>query len=95
MALPPEGASAIVHRDTAHASDMAEVQGIRSVDLLRDGIVDAIVPEQPDAAEEPVEFSIRIAGAIARELRDISSDDDRVSSRLARYRRLGLGNHGQ
>jgi acetyl-CoA carboxylase alpha subunit len=65
------------------------------VDLLRDGIVDAIVPEHPDAAEEPVEFSTRVAGAIARELRDISSDDDRVSSRLARYRRLGLGNHGQ
>ncbi|MBY6413079.1 acetyl-CoA carboxyl transferase [Rhodococcus sp. BP-252] len=89
--LPPEGASAIVHRDTAHAPDMAEAQGIRSVDLLRDGIVDAIVPENPDAADEPVEFSTRVAGAIARELREIATGGpDRVSLRMERYRRLGV-----
>ncbi|MGA9869837.1 MAG: carboxyl transferase domain-containing protein [Rhodococcus sp. (in: high G+C Gram-positive bacteria)] len=90
--LPPEGASAIVHRDTDHAADMAEAQGIRSVDLLRAHIVDAIVPEHPDAAEEPVEFSLRVAGAIARELRDIAAANpaDRLTTRMARYRRLGL-----
>jgi acyl-CoA carboxylase subunit beta len=88
--LPPEGASAIVHRDTAHAPDMAEAQGIRSIDLLRDGVVDAIVPEYPDAADEPVEFATRLAGAIARELQDIAGVENRVASRLERYRRLGL-----
>ncbi|AYJ48618.1 carboxyl transferase domain-containing protein [Rhodococcus sp. P1Y] len=89
--LPPEGASAIVHRDTAHAADMAEAQGIRSVDLLRDGIVDAVIPEHPDAAEEPVEFSTRVAGAIARELREIQcAEGNRLTRRMDRYRRLGL-----
>ncbi len=90
--LPPEGASAIVHRDTEHAPQMAESQGIRSVDLLRDGIVDAIVPEHPDAAEEPVDFSLRVAGAIARELRVIAQadPDSRIAMRMARYRRIGL-----
>ncbi|WP_072805317.1 carboxyl transferase domain-containing protein [Rhodococcoides yunnanense] len=90
--LPPEGASAIVHRDTDHAAAMAESQGIRSVDLLRDGIVDAIVPEHPDAAEEPVEFSKRLAGAIARELHELDrrGPEGRLSSRLNRYRHLGL-----
>ena len=94
--LPPEGASAIVHRDTAHAAEMAESQGIRSVDLLRDGIVDAIVPEHPDAAEEPVEFSLRVAGAIARELRVIAQadSDSRLEMRMSRYRRLGVRNLG-
>ncbi|WP_415975383.1 carboxyl transferase domain-containing protein [Rhodococcus sp. 077-4] len=89
--LPPEGASAIVHRDTAHAPDMAEAQGIRSVDLLRDGIVDAIVPEVPDAADEPAAFSGRVADAIARELRDLSTLDSatRTRLRLGRYRNLG------
>ena len=38
--LPPEGASAIVFRDTAHAAELAAAQGIRSADLLRNGIVD-------------------------------------------------------
>ncbi|MDP9635575.1 acetyl-CoA carboxylase carboxyl transferase subunit beta [Rhodococcus cercidiphylli] len=90
--LPPEGASAIVHRDTAHAPDMAEAQGIRSVDLLRDGIVDAIVPELPDAADEPAAFSGRIADAIVRELRELSTLEAaaRTSARLGRYRTLGV-----
>ncbi|KQU46808.1 acetyl-CoA carboxyl transferase [Rhodococcus sp. Leaf278] len=89
--LPPEGASAIVHRDTAHAPDMAEAQGIRSVDLMRDGIVDAVVPELPDAADEPAAFSGRIADAIIRELRGLSTVGTaaRTRSRLARYRTLG------
>ncbi|RVW06400.1 acetyl-coenzyme A carboxylase carboxyl transferase subunits beta/alpha [Rhodococcus spongiicola] len=90
--LPPEGASAIVHRDTTHAPQMAAAQGIRALDLLRDGVVDAVIPELPDAALEPVKFSERVGAAIAREitaLRDFA-DDDRMSSRLARYRTLGL-----
>ena len=45
--LPPEGASAIVYRDVDHAAELAAAQGIRSVDLLRDGIVDASCPSIP------------------------------------------------
>ena len=60
--LPPEGASAIVFRDTEHAPELAAAQGIRSADLLRNGIVDAIVPERPDAADEPLEFTAAAVG---------------------------------
>ncbi|NKR75706.1 acetyl-CoA carboxyl transferase [Rhodococcus hoagii] len=90
--LPPEGASAIVHRDVTHAPAMAAAQGIRSLDLLRDGVVDAVVPERPDAAIEPVEFSRRVGAAIARELVSLRGvpGDDRMSARLGRYRTLGL-----
>ncbi len=90
--LPPEGASAIVFRDTAHAPELAAAQGIRSADLLASGIVDAIVPEHPDAADEPVEFSQRLARAIAAEvhaLREMPSAE-RLATRLRRYRRIGL-----
>lgn len=66
--LPPEGASAIVFRDTEHAAELAAAQGIRSADLLKSGIVDAIVPEHPDTADEPLEFSRRLAAAIAAEV---------------------------
>ena len=66
--LPPEGASAIVFRDTAHAAELSAAQGIRSVDLLASGIVDVVVPEHPDAADEPVEFCTRLSVAIAAEL---------------------------
>jgi acyl-CoA carboxylase subunit beta len=90
--LPPEGASAIVFRDTDHAPELAAAQGIRSADLLKSGIVDAIVPEHPDAADEPVEFSQRLSRAIAAEvhaLRGIPADE-RLAARLQRYRRIGL-----
>ncbi|MBV8928038.1 MAG: acetyl-CoA carboxyl transferase, partial [Mycobacteriaceae bacterium] len=66
--LPPEGASAIVYRDIAHAPQLASAQGIRSADLMRAGIVDVIVPEYPDAADEPIDFSKRLSRAIAAEL---------------------------
>lgn len=90
--LPPEGASAIVFRDTAHAAELAAAQGIRSVDLLRNGIVDVIVPEHPDAADEATEFAHRMSDAIAREIHDLreKSPDLRYATRLQRYRRIGL-----
>jgi len=90
--LPPEGASAIVFRDTEHAPELAAAQGIRSADLLRSGIVDVIVPEHPDAADEPVEFSQRLSHAIAAEVYALRGmpDAERLAARLQRYRRIGL-----
>ncbi|MBJ7465510.1 MAG: acetyl-CoA carboxyl transferase, partial [Mycolicibacterium sp.] len=90
--LPPEGASAIVFRDTDHAPELSAAQGIRSADLLRSGIVDVIVPEQPDAADEPMAFTARLSASIAGELYRLRamSEIERVGTRLHRYRRIGL-----
>ena len=90
--LPPEGASAIVHRDTEHAPEMAQEQGVRSCDLLAAGIVDRIVPERPDAAEEPDDFCRRMGQVLQYELVTLlhAAPADRYAARLARYRRLGL-----
>ncbi|WP_344041730.1 carboxyl transferase domain-containing protein [Nocardioides panacihumi] len=66
--LPPEGASAIVHGDTTHAADMARAQRVLAVDLAALGIVDRIIPELPDAADEPDEFCHRVGGVIEAEL---------------------------
>ncbi|KAA0021276.1 carboxyl transferase domain-containing protein [Antrihabitans cavernicola] len=90
--LPPEGASAIVYRDVEHAPALADRQGTRSFDLQRNGIVDTVVPEFPDAADEPVEFAQRMVSAIAHELQaivDVPTDRLRAQ-RLSRYRELGL-----
>lgn len=90
--LPPEGASAIVFRDVDHAPELAAAQGIRSADLLRNGIVDAIVPEHPDAADEPQAFTQRLSATIAVELHRLRTvpDEQRLAARLERYRRIGL-----
>lgn len=85
--LPPEGASAIVHRDIEHADEMARAQGIRSLDLLEAGVVDRIVAERPDAADEPEAFLSRLAGVLHYELAALlaQSPAERTLRRRARY----------
>jgi acetyl-CoA carboxylase carboxyl transferase subunit beta len=89
--LPPEGASAIVFRDTGHAGEMAAAQGVRATDLWRAGIVDRVVPERPDAADEPIDFCHRLGRVLGEELSGLLGRDDneRFRSRLHRYRHLG------
>ncbi|NKY47302.1 carboxyl transferase domain-containing protein [Nocardia cerradoensis] len=90
--LPPEGASAIVFRDTAHAAELAAAQRVRAADLLADGVVDRIVAEHPDAAREPIDFSRRMVAAIAEELAALRARPTAAlrASRRNRYRRLGV-----
>lgn len=89
--LPPEGASAIVHRDTAHAPALAEQQGVASARLRANGIIDRIVAECPDAAAEPREFCVRMGDAIAQELAGLLlvRPDQRLVARRERYARIG------
>ena len=89
--LPPEGASAIVHRTVDRADEMAAHQGVRATDLWRAGIVDRVVPERPDAADEPVEFCRRLGRVLGEELAGLLGRDDgeRFRTRLHRYRHLG------
>jgi len=88
--LPPEGASAIVHRDLEHAPDMARAQGVRALDLHRAGIVDRIVVERPDAADEPEEFCARLGDVLRYELAALRRRDRSTltAQRAARYRRM-------
>jgi acetyl-CoA carboxylase alpha subunit len=89
--LPPEGAAAILYRDAGRAAEIAEAQGVRSVDLLAAGIVDRIVAEHPDAADEPAEFCRRLSYVIQYELAKLvtMNPTERLGARLARYRHLG------
>jgi acetyl-CoA carboxylase carboxyl transferase subunit beta len=89
--LPPEGAAAILHRGTDRAAEVAGRQGIRSRDLQAAGIVDRVVPERPDAADEPDAFLARVATTIEYELAGLLDADpaERRAARAARYRRLG------
>lgn len=90
--LPPEGASAILYRTVDRAPEVAAAQRVRARDLLADGIVDRIVAEHPDAADEPGPFLHRLGAAVEHELAALLAADPgrRIATRLARYRRLGL-----
>ncbi|MFB7949414.1 carboxyl transferase domain-containing protein [Kitasatospora phosalacinea] len=85
--LPPEGASAIVHRDGEHAPQLARAQGITATDLTATGLVDLVVPETAD----PADLRDRLAAAVATALTELAElpDAERLAARSARNRRLG------
>ena len=84
--LPPEGASAIVHRDLDHAAEMARAQQVRAIDLHRRGVVDRIVTEKPDAADEPEEFCRRVGAVLEHELSALlASGPGSADERARRY----------
>ena len=90
--LPPEGASAIVYRTTDRAPEMAQSQGVRSLDLLRRGIVDRVIAERDDAIEDSKEFMRKLGRVLEQEITTLllSDADTRIADRLNRYSRLGI-----
>ncbi|MFD5390244.1 carboxyl transferase domain-containing protein [Streptomyces sp. NPDC127074] len=95
--LPPEGASAILHRTTERAYEVAARQGVRSADLLAQGIVDRIVEEDSsgfgDASRAPDAFLGRLGHLLGAELAALRAQDpgERLAARRVRHRRIGLG----
>ena len=89
--LPPEGASAIVHRSTEFAPAMSEAQGVNVASLYANGIVDHIVDERDDAAEEAKAFCRRMGAAIEYELSTLAAmpAEERLPRRTHKYRNLG------
>jgi acetyl-CoA carboxylase carboxyl transferase subunit beta len=81
-----------MYRTAGRADELAAAQGVRSLDLLRHGIADRVIAEQPDAADEPAAFLARTGQALEHELAALlrRPAGDLLPARLARYRRLGL-----
>lgn len=89
--LPPEGASAIVHRSTDFAAAMSEAQGVNVASLYTNGLVEHVVDEGPDAALEAKAFCQRLGQAIEYELASLSLAPvgELLPQRLHKYRHLG------
>jgi acetyl-CoA carboxylase beta subunit/acetyl-CoA carboxylase alpha subunit len=86
--LPPEGAAEILHRDPGRAAEVSAGLGITATALRAAGIVDRIIPELDDAADEPRAFCERVGYEIQRALaalREVPSSQ-RLPTRLSRYR---------
>ena len=73
------------------APDMARAQGVRALDMRAAGIVDRIVVERPDAADEPEEFCARLGAVLRYELAELWQRDREslVGARTRRYQRIG------
>jgi acyl-CoA carboxylase subunit beta len=89
--LPPEGASAIVHRTTDFAASMAEAQGVNVAALHANGVVDHIVDEDGDASRDGKSFCQRLAKAVEYELAALVPVpvDELLAERSRKYRGLG------
>jgi acetyl-CoA carboxylase carboxyl transferase subunit alpha len=72
--ISPEGAASILWRDSARAQDAATNMKITADDLLRFGVIDAIVPEPVGGAHRDPEKAITMAGeAIASALSELGN----------------------
>ncbi|MEJ5919968.1 carboxyl transferase domain-containing protein [Corynebacterium sp. H78] len=87
--LPPEGASAIIYRDTDHAPEMMEEQGVSAEALLTTGVIDQIIEEPSDLQALPN----RALQAIEHALWTLETAPERVGrdQRFAHYRSFALG----
>ncbi|MBI2468332.1 MAG: acetyl-CoA carboxylase carboxyltransferase subunit alpha [Candidatus Rokubacteria bacterium] len=91
--ISPEGCAAILWEDAGKARDAAEVLRITAPDLVKLGVVDAIIPEPAGGAHrnwEAAAAGVRTAvSAALAELRALPADE-LVSQRYAKFRRMGV-----
>jgi acetyl-CoA carboxylase carboxyl transferase subunit alpha len=90
--ISPEGAASILWRDTTKAEDAASSMKITAQDLIRFGIIDAIVPEPTGGAHRDPGAAVAATGeAIAEALGDLRGLDRATIVRLRREKFVALG----
>ncbi len=90
--ISPEGAASILWRDTAKAQEAASNMKITAQDLVRFGVVDAIVPEPTGGAHRDQAAAIAAAGeAIAAALDEMRGLDRATIVRLRREKFFAIG----
>ena len=90
--ISPEGAASILWRDTAKAQDAASSMKITAHDMVRFGIVDAVVHEPTGGAHRDPAATIAATGdAIAKALGELRGLDRPTITRLRREKFLSIG----
>src|SRR6478672_13790278 len=90
--IPPEGCAAILWRDASKKVEAAEALKITAPDLLKAGIIDAIVPEPVGGAHtDPAAAARLLDAALTRVLADVAALDGnaRLQQRYEKFRRMG------
>ncbi|HKB13329.1 MAG TPA: acetyl-CoA carboxylase carboxyltransferase subunit alpha [Vicinamibacterales bacterium] len=90
--IPPEGCAAILWRDAAKKVQAADALKLTAPDLLKAGIIDAIVPEPVGGAHtSPDEAARLVDEALARTLAELGAMTSaaRLDGRYAKFRQMG------
>ncbi|MGH7309896.1 MAG: acetyl-CoA carboxylase carboxyltransferase subunit alpha, partial [Candidatus Rokuibacteriota bacterium] len=88
-----EGCAAILWGDAGKAPEAAEIMKITAKDLLRLGVIDAVVPEPPGGAHRDWEgAAANLRAALVEQLGDLrtKSPDGLVRERYEKFRRIGV-----
>jgi acetyl-CoA carboxylase carboxyl transferase subunit alpha len=90
--ISPESCAAIIYRDSAKAEQAAAALKLTSEDLLRLGLIDAIVPEPAGGAQEDPDATAGSVKAVLTsslaELRKMSSNE-LIQQRYSKFRKMG------
>jgi acetyl-CoA carboxylase carboxyl transferase subunit alpha len=90
--ISPEGAASILWHDTSKAQDAATNMKITAQDLLRFGIIDAIIAEPPGGAHRDPASAIASTGdAVEAALRDLSGLSRDAVRRARQDKFLAIG----
>jgi acetyl-CoA carboxylase carboxyl transferase subunit alpha len=91
--ISPEGCASILWRSADYAREAADALKITSKDLLRLGVIDAIIPEPLGAAHRNREDTIkRVGDGIDQALGEIEELDGTILLSQRRERFITLGN---
>jgi len=91
--ISPEGCAAILWRDRSRAPKAAEALKLTAEDLMKQGIIDAIVPEPLGGAHRDADAAATaLDKAVSGALEELSglSPDDLVAQRLEKFSRMGV-----
>lgn len=90
--ISPESCAAIVWRDAAQAEKAAEALKLTSSDLLRFGLIDAVIPEPGEGAHSDHDAAAQALGdALEEHLRSLSemTAEQLIEDRYQKFRTMG------
>lgn len=90
--ITPEGASAILYGDDAHAPELAEALHLTAPELYARGIVDEIIPEPPEGAHTDADAAAaKVKVFLLKALNELSelSSEQLLERRYQKYRGIG------
>ena len=95
--LSPEGFASILWRDSSRVAEAAELMKMTSEHLLKNGVIDRIIPEPKEGLENNLDFTTeQTKEALAQELKKLRTKktEELLEERYQRFRKFGEWTEG-
>ena len=90
--LSPEGFASILWRDPSKAGEAAELMKLTAKDLIKNGVIEKIIPEAPEGIENNLRFTTDIIReSLISEFKTLCAmdKDELICKRYERFRKFG------